>query len=106
MEIEELAKVLHEAGREAVEKKMTVVASLGLETPTKFLEWGEINEDAKEGRRIQARYLLALCDIQYITKHFTISELIDIKEENYDYEPNIENKYQTITEFINILIRK
>ena len=58
MYFEDLAKVLHEAGREAVERKMTVVASLGLETPTKFLEWGEINEDAKEGRRIQARYLL------------------------------------------------
>jgi len=58
MLIEELAKELHEAGREAVERKKTVVASLGLETPIKFLEWDEIHEDAKEGRRIQARYLL------------------------------------------------
>lgn len=58
IETEELAQELHEAGREAVEKKMTVVASLGLETPSKFLEWNEITEDAKEGRRIQARYLL------------------------------------------------
>ena len=56
--IEELAKVLHEAGREAVMKKKTVVASLGLKTPNKFLEWDEISEDAKEGRRIQARYLI------------------------------------------------
>jgi len=53
-----LAKVLHEAGREAVIKKKTVVASLGLETPNRFLEWNEITEDAKEGRRIQARYLI------------------------------------------------
>ena len=58
MKVEELAKELHEAGREAVEKRKTVVASLGLKTPSKFLEWHEINEDAKEGRRIQARYLL------------------------------------------------
>jgi len=55
---EKLAKLLHEAGREAVMKKKTVVASLGLETPNKFLEWDEIHEDAKEGRRIQARYIL------------------------------------------------
>jgi len=59
VEMEELAKELHEAGREAVEKRKTVVASLGLKTPIKFLEWDEIHEDAKEGRRIQARYLLS-----------------------------------------------
>ena len=58
MEVEYLAEVLHEAGREAIEQKKTVVASLGLKTPIKFLEWDEIHEDAKEGRRIQARYLL------------------------------------------------
>ena len=58
MKVEELARELHEAGREAVEKKKTVVASLGIKTPNVFLEWYEINEDAKEGRRIQARYLL------------------------------------------------
>lgn len=64
MEIEKLAKELHEAGREAVLKKKTVVASLGLKTPSKFLEWDEIHEDAKEGRRIQARYLLAKYKIE------------------------------------------
>ena len=58
MNIEELAKELHEAGREAVMKKKTVVASLGIKTPNKFLEWNEIHEDAKDGRRIQAKYLL------------------------------------------------
>ena len=63
MEIEQLAKELHEAGREAVEKRKTVVSSLGLKTPNKFLEWDEITEDAKEGRRIQARYLLARFNI-------------------------------------------
>jgi len=64
MEIDKLAKILHEAGREAVEKKKTVVASLGLKTPSKFLEWDEITEDAKEGRRIQARYLLTRYSIE------------------------------------------
>ena len=63
MKVDELAKELHEAGREAVEKRKTVVASLGLKTPSKFLEWDEINEDAKEGRRIQARYLLSKFNI-------------------------------------------
>ena len=63
MLVEYLAKELHEAGREAVERKKTVVASLGLKTPNKFLEWDEINEDAKEGRRIQARYLLHIFKI-------------------------------------------
>ncbi|KKM67471.1 hypothetical protein LCGC14_1470840 [marine sediment metagenome] len=58
VDVEELARALHEAGREAVEKKKTVVASLGLKTPVKFLEWDEIHEDAKEGRMIQARWLL------------------------------------------------
>jgi len=61
MEIEELAKALHEAGREAVLKGKTVAKSMpemNLQAPPKFLEWNEITEDAKEGRRIQARYLI------------------------------------------------
>ncbi len=65
VEVETLAKDLHEAGREAVEKKKTVVASLGMETPSKFLEWEEISNDAKDGRRIQAIWLL---DHYVITK--------------------------------------
>lgn len=62
MDVEELAKVLHEAGREAV-LKGKVVKKIPNE---KFLEWNEITEDAREGRRIQARYLL---------KHFQIIPL-------------------------------
>lgn len=58
VDVEELAMELHEAGREAVEQNKTVVASLGLKTPSRFLEWDEIKEAAREGRRIQARYLL------------------------------------------------
>jgi hypothetical protein len=53
-EIEALAKVLHLAGKEAVLRGATVIPN-----PMQgFLEWNEISEGAKEGRRIQARYLL------------------------------------------------
>lgn len=53
--VEELAMQLHEAGREAVEKRMVVVKDPKF---AKFLEWNEITEDGREGRRIQARFLL------------------------------------------------
>jgi hypothetical protein len=53
MTIEELAKILHEAGREAVQKNCLVNPS-----SKGFIEWGDLNDQAKEGRRIQARYLL------------------------------------------------
>ena len=55
MEIEALAKVFHEAGREAVEKRATVNPNIH----SHFLEWDELEEHMKEGRRIQARYVLA-----------------------------------------------
>jgi hypothetical protein len=64
MNIEVLAKDLHEAGREAVEKGATVAATIGKEKIFKFREWDEIDELAREGRRIQARYLLARYDIR------------------------------------------
>lgn len=59
MDVETLAMLLHEAGREAVEKGATVAAENLGDTARKFLEWGEISETAKEGRRIQARFLIA-----------------------------------------------
>ena len=56
--IDDLARELHEAGREAVEKGLTVAASkFGDETKV-FMEWKDISEEAREGRRIQARYLI------------------------------------------------
>ena len=58
MDVEKLAKELYEAGREAVEKGNTVAADKFGEPSRKFLEWNEISESAREGRRIQARYLL------------------------------------------------
>lgn len=51
--VEALAKLLHESGRKAVEKGW-VVNKLGLP----FLGWDEISEDAKDGRRLMARFLL------------------------------------------------
>ena len=61
--IEELARELHEAGRAAVEAGATVAAEKFGEKTRKFLEWDEITEPAREGRRIQARYLLARYNI-------------------------------------------
>jgi len=58
--VEGLAGILHEAGREAVEKRKLVGKDSKI---TKFLEWDEIDEDAKDGRRIQARYLLSRFNI-------------------------------------------
>lgn len=51
----ELAKVLHEAGREAVEKRAVLVKDPKFK---KFVEWEDLPEDAREGRIIQAKYLL------------------------------------------------
>lgn len=58
MNIEAFAKELHEAGREAVEAGATVAADHHGEKARKFLGWDEITENAREGRRIQARCLL------------------------------------------------
>jgi len=58
IDIETLAKELHEAGREAVEKGATVAAEKFGEKATRFMGWNEISEQAREGRRIQARYLV------------------------------------------------
>jgi hypothetical protein len=56
LEVEVLAKQLHEAGREAVERNLIVRTDV----PSKgFMEWDNITEDAREGRRVQARFLLA-----------------------------------------------
>jgi len=59
MTVEDLAMELHEAGREAVEKGATVAHDHHGERTKSFLGWDEISENAREGRRIQARYLLS-----------------------------------------------
>lgn len=53
-EIGELAKILHESGRRAVEQHK-VVNDLG----KPFLSWSEISEEAREGRRMMAQFLLS-----------------------------------------------
>lgn len=64
VDTEALAKELHEAGRSAVEQGATVAAeNLGDKART-FMEWDEITETAKFGRRIQAIYLLQKYDIR------------------------------------------
>jgi hypothetical protein len=68
VEVEELAKELHEAGREAVEKGATVAATINKEKIFKFRGWDEIDELAREGRRIQARYLLERYKISNLEK--------------------------------------
>jgi hypothetical protein len=55
---EELACVLHEAGREAVLNNKVLKKDGAPAGKIKFVEWEDLPEDAKEGRRIQARYLL------------------------------------------------
>lgn len=53
--VEELAKILHLSGREAVTKRMVVRNDLPV---LPFIEWPDLTEFAREGRRMMARYLL------------------------------------------------
>ena len=55
LQIEDLAKLLHEAGREAVARNLTLNRD---EFARVFVEWPDLPEHAKEGRREQARYLV------------------------------------------------
>ena len=55
---ESLARMLHEAGRKAVEAGNTVAAEQFGEQTRTFIEWDDLSEPAREGRRIQADYLL------------------------------------------------
>jgi hypothetical protein len=64
IDVETLAKELHDSAREAGEKGATVAATVGNEKIFKFREWDEIDEVAREGRRIGARYLLGKYDIR------------------------------------------
>jgi hypothetical protein len=63
-EIEALAYLYHEAGREAVLKNQVLKKDGNPIGKIKFIEWEELPEDAKEGRRIQARFLIKLLDIR------------------------------------------
>jgi hypothetical protein len=53
--VEDLAFILHESGREAVRRNLVLNRE---ELARPFIEWGDLPEHAKEGRREQARYLI------------------------------------------------
>lgn len=57
--IEKLARILHDSGREAVGKRMIYRNDVPVKP---FAEWDELTDDAKEGRRMMARYLLGYKD--------------------------------------------
>jgi len=53
--VELLARVLHESGREAVARRLIYRNDLPVRP---FAEWDDLHEDAKDGRRLMARFLL------------------------------------------------
>jgi len=53
--IEALARILHESGREAVEKRQLYRDDLPVKP---FCEWADLPEPAREGRRLMARYVV------------------------------------------------
>ncbi len=57
-----LARDIHEAQREAVAKGKTLTRALG-SPPYPFIEWKDLPEKAREGRRLQAQYLLSRYNI-------------------------------------------
>lgn len=58
--VEQLAKILHESGREAVEKRMIYRSDLPVKP---FAEWDELDENTKEGRRMMARFVRSRPDV-------------------------------------------
>jgi DNA-binding transcriptional regulator YbjK len=66
MDIETLARLLHEAGREAVlQNKVHKPDGVPVGTIV-FKEWDELTEDAREGRRMQAKYIANKCYIRFL----------------------------------------
>lgn len=53
--LEDLAKLLHESGREAVEKRKIYRSDLPVKP---FAEYEDLDENTKEGRRMMAQYIL------------------------------------------------
>ena len=56
--IEKLAQEVHNSAREAVLTGATVAHDKFGENAKKFTEWDEITENAREGKRMQVKYLL------------------------------------------------
>ncbi len=55
-DVEYLAELLHESGREAVEKGQVVRDDIPVKA---FIPWAELTEKAREGRRSMARFIIA-----------------------------------------------
>lgn len=53
--VEEFAALLHESGREAVARNLVLIRD---EFARPFIEWDDLPEHAKEGRREMARFLM------------------------------------------------
>jgi hypothetical protein len=60
-----LARDLHETARQAVLEGKTVAHTVGNEKTFTFIEWDDLAEPAKEGRRMQADQLIAKYRIMY-----------------------------------------
>jgi hypothetical protein len=54
--VEELATLLHESGRDAVQRNLLLNRE---ELSRPFVEWDDLPDHAREGRRVQARFLIA-----------------------------------------------
>ena len=61
--VERLAQVIHESAREAVLSGATVAHDKFGENAKRFTEWNELTENAREGKRMQAQYLIDLYHI-------------------------------------------
>lgn len=53
--IEKMARLLHESGRLAVKRRLVYRNDLPVKP---FCEWDRLPEEAKEGRRLMARFML------------------------------------------------
>jgi len=84
--VERLARDLHEAARDAVLANKVVKKDGAPLGEIKFLSWDEITEDAREGRRIMARFLLARYWV--FPKDQTIFDFTDTPEPTklYDFD--------------------
>lgn len=63
-DVETLAKELHEAGHEAFMAGVTVAQEHHEDKVFPFIEWDDLTEQAKDGKRIQARYLIGKFNIE------------------------------------------
>ena len=71
MEIEKLAQIYHEICREMINKQIGLITK-----PTiPYIEWKDLTEDQKNGRRFIAQKLL---------ERYEISEKVIIQEKEYD----------------------